>query len=194
MTYDLILADPPWHFQNWNGKPGELTPGQQRRGNAQSHYSTMSMADILALKPPANPDSVLLLWACLPLLPEAMATINAWGFEYKTIAWVWVKANANGMGHYMGMGYWTRANSEPCLLATRGKGLKRRKRNVLALIYSNIRQHSRKPDEQYQKIDRLFGTDIRRLEMLARQAQPGWDVFGNEVDNSIDIKPIPVVE
>ena len=182
--YDVILADPPWHFQNWNGAPGALTPGQQRRSNAQSHYATMSNEDIYSLMIPAADNSVLFLWACWPLLPEAMRTIDAWGFEYKTLAWEWVKSNPSGMGHHMGMGYWTRANSEPCLLATRGKGLKRAAMDVLALIYSPVREHSRKPDEQYGKIERLF-PNARKLEMFARRRWPGWDVFGNQVADSI---------
>ena len=98
--YDVILADPPWHFQNWNGAPGELTPGQQRRGNAQSHYRTMSQAEIESLPIPTAKDSVLLLWSCWPLLPEAMRTIDAWGFTYKTLAWVWVKLNPSSIGFH----------------------------------------------------------------------------------------------
>lgn len=184
--YSVILADPPWHFQNWNGKPGELTPGQQRRGNAQSHYSTMSSEDIKKLTIPAADDAVLLMWACWPLLPDAMATIEAWGFDYKTLGWVWVKSNPSHTGFYMGMGYWTRSNSEPCLLATRGKGLKRAHKDVMSLIYSPVREHSRKPDEQYGKIERLF-PGASYLEMFARRTRPGWDVFGNEVESDVQI-------
>lgn len=199
MKYPIILADPPWHFQNYNGAPGEKNPRQDRRGkagtrSAQSHYATMSLEDIKALPIPAADDAVLLLWACWPLLPEALEVITAWGFEFKTLAWVWVKANPAGMGHYMGLGYWTRANSEPCLLATRGKAIKRQSKNVLSLIYSAVREHSRKPDEQYSKIDRLFGKDLPRLEMFARRAQPGWDVWGNEAPGSIDLQPNSIVE
>lgn len=189
LPYDLVLADPPWHFQNWNGKPGEITPGQQHRGNAQSHYPTLSLDGIKALTPPTNDNAVLLLWACWPLLPEALEVIKAWDFTYKALAWVWVKSNPLYTGFFMGMGYWTRANSEPCFIATRGKGLPRKNKDVMSLIYSPVREHSRKPDEQYTKIDRLFGTQINRLEMFARHKRPNWDVFGNEVESDVLIVP-----
>lgn len=181
----LILADPAWHFQNYAGD----TPDQviDRGHGAQRHYPTMSIEDICALTPPVADNAILLLWACWPLLPEALKVISAWGFEYKTLAWVWVKSNPFFTGFYMGMGYWTRSNSEICLLATRGKGLPRKRKDVMSLIYSPIRQHSRKPDEQYTKIDRLFGTDIVRLEMFARHKQPGWLSWGNEVESDIEI-------
>jgi len=185
--YPVILADPPWHFQNWNGQPGALTPGMQKRGNAQSHYPTMSIDEICGLHIPAAKDSVLFLWACWPLLPEAMRVIEAWGFEYKTIAWVWTKLNKNSMAFYFGMGYYTRANSEPCLLATRGNLPKPTARDVQALICSPIREHSRKPDEQYAKIERLYPCGPY-LEMFARRTRPGWHVWGNEVKNDVDIR------
>lgn len=186
VQFPVILADPPWHFQNWNGKPGELTPGQQRRGNAQSHYRTMSNEEIYNLSIPAADDAVLFLWSCWPLLPEAMMTVQRWGFEYKTIAWVWVKSNPSGFGFRMGMGYYTRANSEPCLLATRGNPQKPKARDVLSLIYSNVMQHSRKPDEQYAKIERLYPQGPY-LEMFARRTRPGWHVWGNEVESTVQI-------
>lgn len=185
-TYDVILADPPWHFQNWNGAPGKITPGQQKRGNAQSHYPTMALDDICKIQIPANKNCVLFLWACWPLLPDAMQVITAWGFEYKTIAWVWTKLNKNSMGFYFGMGYYTRSNTEPCLLATRGNLPKPQARDVQALICSPIREHSRKPDEQYSKIERLY-PNMSYLEMFARRTRPGWDVYGNEVKESIDL-------
>ena len=188
MKYPVILADPPWHFQNWNGAPGELTPGQQRRGNAQSHYRTMSLNEIRALDVPAEKNAVLLLWACWPLLPDALRVVEAWGFEYKTIAWVWAKLNKNSMGFYMGMGYHTRSNTEPCLLATRGR-MPVKVKDVQALIVSPLREHSRKPDEQYAKIERLY--DGPYLEMFARRARPGWDVWGNEVASTVQIGATP---
>ena len=187
MTYSVILADPPWHFQNWNGAPGELTPGQQRRGNAQNHYWTMSENEINGIQIPAAHDAVLFLWACWPLLPQALRTIEAWGFEYKTIAWVWVKLNRNSMGFYFGMGYYSRSNSEPCLLATRGNLSKPKARDVQALICSPIRAHSQKPDEQYTKIERLYPQG-HYLEMFARRKHSErWDVWGNEVKSDVEI-------
>lgn len=183
--YKVILADPPWHFQNWSGD----TPEQiiDRGHGAQRHYATMSNEDIYRMTIPASNDSVLFLWACWPLLPEAMETIKRWGFQYKTLAWTWIKANPTGFGFRMGMGYYTRSNSEPCLLATRGKPAKPRARDVLSLIYSNVMQHSRKPDDQYGKIERLY-PEGPYLELFARRTRPGWHSWGNEVKSDIQIQ------
>lgn len=188
--YDLILADPPWHFTNYAAdEPGLM---HDRSRGANRHYPTMTTGDICQM-PVADmvaDDAVLLMWATWPHLPDSLRVIEAWGFEYKTLAWVWVKANPSGFGHYMGMGYWTRSNSEPCLLGVRGKGLRRKSKGVLSLIYSAVREHSRKPDEQYDKIAALFGEDIRCLEMFARRERPGWDVYGNEVDGTVQIPAV----
>ena len=184
--YDVVLADPPWHFNNFSAdKPGML---HDRSRGANRYYVTATTDDICNLVPPAKDDSVLFLWACWPMLPDAMRVISAWGFEYKTLAWVWVKANKTGFGFFTGMGYYTRSNSEPCLLATRGNLPKPANRSIQALIYSPIRQHSRKPDEQYVKIEKLY-PDANYLEMFARHRRQKWDVFGNEVEGSISLLP-----
>src|SRR3990172_1655930 len=118
MTYNIILADPPWHFQNYAAdSPGMI---HARSRGANRHYPTMSTDDICSLHIPAADEAVLFLWACWPMLPDALRVITAWGFEYKSLAWVWVKLNKSGKGFHWGTGYYTRANSEPCLLATRG--------------------------------------------------------------------------
>lgn len=184
MKYPVILADPPWHFNNYSADaPGII---HERARGANKHYPTMTTDQLCALTVPAADSAVLLLWACWPTLPDAMRLIEAWGFEYKSLAWVWVKFNRNSMGFFTGMGYWTRANSEPCLLATRGNPRKPVDRGVQALIASPIRQHSRKPDEQYDKIERLFPVGPY-LEMFARRPRAGWDVWGNEVKSDVII-------
>jgi N6-adenosine-specific RNA methylase IME4 len=182
--YDVILADPPWYFKNYSAdNPHELT---NRGRGQQRHYPTMTEAEICALNVPANENAVLFLWACWPILPQALRVIESWGFEYKSLAWVWIKANPSGFGFFTGMGYYTRANSEPCLLATRGSLPKPRNRGVQALIYSPVKEHSRKPEEQYSKIERLY-PGMRFLEMFARRRRNGWDAFGNEVKGSINL-------
>ncbi len=181
MNYDVILADPPWHFRNYSADaPGKI---HERSRGAARHYPTMTTEDICRLPVAglAADNAVLLLWACWPLLPDAMQVIDAWGFEYKTVAWVWVKSNPTGFGHFMGMGYWTRSNSEPCLLATRGKPGKPADRSVLSLIYAPVMQHSRKPDEQYSKIERLW-PEGKYLELFARRKRPVWHAWGNEIE------------
>lgn len=184
MKYDVILADPPWHFRNFSADaPGMI---HERSRGAAKHYGTMLTKDICKLEIPATDNAVLFLWACWPLLPDAMQVIEAWGFEYKSLAWTWIKANKTGWGFFTGMGYYTRANSEPCLLATRGRPSKPKNRSILSLIYAPVMQHSRKPDEQYRKIEALY-PKANYLEMFARRKRPGWDTWGNEVPNDIEL-------
>lgn len=111
--------------------------------------------------------------------------IKAWGFEYKTVAFVWVKQNRKGGGIFTGMGHWTRSNAEICLLATRGKPI-RFSKSVHQIIMSPVEQHSKKPDIVRHKIVELAG-DLPRIELFARQKTPGWDVWGNEVDCDINL-------
>lgn len=175
--YDVILADPPWHFETW---------GEGDR-NVTKYYSIMATEDICKMFIPAADNSVLFLWACWPKLKDAFEVIEAWGFEYKTIAWVWVKMNPNGFGFFTGMGYYTRANSEPCLLATRGKPLRVADKGIQSLICSPVQEHSKKPVDQYRKIAALYPNKTY-LEMFARRRHSSeWDVFGNQVEGSISL-------
>lgn len=182
--YDVILADPPWRFEVWSKNTG-------KNGRCpDKYYPTMEAQDICKLELPLAENAVLFLWACWPTLPEALQVIDSWGFEYKTLAWVWIKSNPTGFGHHMGLGYYTRANSEPCLLATKGNVKKPANRSILSLIYSPVREHSRKPDDQYRKIEALY-PNKRYLELFARRKWPGWDVWGNEVESDIHLAPNP---
>lgn len=182
MRYPVILADPPWHFRNYAAdEPGMV---HDRARGANKHYPTMTTDDICRLPIPAAEDAVLFMWACWPMLPDALRVIEGWGFEFKTLAWVWVKMNPNGFSYFTGMGYYTRSNSEPCLLATRGNHPKPKARDVQALIASPVQAHSRKPDEQYSKIERLYPGGPY-LEMFARRPRPGWHVWGNEVVSDV---------
>jgi site-specific DNA-methyltransferase (adenine-specific) len=126
----------------------------------------------------ADNDSVLFLWATYPNLPEAFKVIDAWGFEYKTVAFTWVKIYKDGKP-FVGLGHWTRANAEICLLATKGS-IKRANKNVSQIIISVPEEHSKKPDEARDRIVMLMG-DLSRIELFARQQPEGWDVWGNEV-------------
>ncbi len=180
MTYDIILADPPWDFEVWNRDTGS---GR----SASAHYQTMNLSDICLL-PVANLASkncALFLWCVWPRLFDAQKVINMWGFTYKTLAWIWIKRTKLDKGYHTGMGYYTRANSEPCLLAVRGR-MPVAAHDVLSLIVSPVRGHSQKPEEQYEKIARLYPIGTR-LELFARERHDDWDVFGNEVEGSIRI-------
>ena len=136
----------------------------------------------------ANEDCVLFMWATFPMLREALDVIEAWGFSYKTVAFNWVKQNRNGTGIFMGLGNWTRSNSEICLLATKGKP-KRISGSVRSIVLSPLQQHSRKPAEIRDRIVELMG-DLPRIELFAREAAPGWDVWGNEAPTP-EVKDAP---
>lgn len=186
MKFDLIAADPPWHFKNWSGdSAGEMV---DRGHGAARHYPTMTIDDIcqLPVDQIAAPDSVLLLWMVWTHLPEALQVIGAWGFTYKSRAFTWAKANPSGFGFWMGMGYHTRANDEVCLLATRGKGLQRKDRAVRSLIYAPVQEHSKKPEAFYSRSERLYG-EVDRVELFSRRKRDGWSHWGNEVDSDIEM-------
>lgn len=172
--YNIILADPPWRYANKGGK-----------GAAEQHYPTMSLDEICALPVAeiAAKDSALFLWATFPMLAEALRVIRAWGFQYKTVAFVWLKQNRKAKTWFYGMGFWTRSNAEICLLATRGHP-KRKDKGIHQLIISPIEEHSKKPDEARKRIVRLMD-DLPRAELFARQETPGWDVWGNEVKSTL---------
>jgi N6-adenosine-specific RNA methylase IME4 len=167
--YRVIYADPPWTFATYSRK------GKGR--SAEAHYDCMDLAGIKALPVAdwAGDDAILLMWATDPLLHKAFEVIEAWGFTYKTVGFYWAKSKPNGKGFFTGMGFWTRANPEQCLLATRGHP-KRKAADVQRLVISPRREHSRKPDEMYGLIERL--ADGPYLEMFARNSRPGWDCWG----------------
>lgn len=121
----------------------------------------------------------------MPKLNECFDLIKAWGFEYKTVAFTWIKLNKNKPTPFMGMGRWTRANAEVCLLATKGKP-KRINAGVHSVVMSPIEAHSKKPEEVKKRIVDLVG-NLPRLEMFARQKTEGWDVWGNEVESDINL-------
>jgi N6-adenosine-specific RNA methylase IME4 len=174
--YRVIYADPPWSFQNWSAK------GTGR--NAVSHYDCMDLETLAALPVSdiAADDSVLFLWVTDPMLPRAFELIDAWGFEFKTVGFYWVKLNAVAEGtreYFTGLGYWTRANPEQCLLATRGKP-QRRSKSVCKLVVERRREHSRKPDEIRDWIEKLVPGPY--IELFARETKPGWDSWGDQLE------------
>ena len=158
--YPVIYADPPWQYRVYSKK------GLGR--SAESHYPTMGIDEIRALPVAelAEKDCALFLWVTVPCLLEGLSVLQAWGFQYKTIAFVWIKQNKKADSLFWGMGYWTRSNAEFCILATRG---------------------SPKPQEARERIVQLMG-DVPRIELFARQKTPGWDVGGNEVESDIEME------
>lgn len=173
--YKIIYADPPWSYKVW---PKNNGTGR----TAESHYKTMDANAIcdLPINRIADDNCVLFMWITGPCLQEGLKVIDAWGFKYKTIGFTWIKQNKTKNSLFWGMGYYTRANAELCILATKGKPLPRVSRSVHQVILSKIREHSRKPDETRDRIVQLFG-DLQRIELFARQHADGWDCWGNEV-------------
>ena len=170
--YSIIYADPPWSYRD------KALAGNR---GASCKYDVMSINDIKSL--PVNniseKDCVLFMWVTMPKLDECLGVIDSWGFVYKTCAFTWVKTNKKSGTPFMGMGSWTRANAELCLIATKGKP-KRINASVRQIQTYPIREHSRKPDEIRDEIVKLCG-DLPRIELFARQRHDGWDCWGNEV-------------
>lgn len=171
-----ILVDPPWNFEAWSKN------GDGR--SAQQHYGVMDVKQMVRLPvlDVAAADCALFCWATWPHLKSALWLISAWGFTYKTCAFSWMKADpyrlfADDATPFAGMGYWTRANTEPCLLATRGKP-KRINADVRQGVIAPRREHSRKPDCIHERIERLVAGPY--VELFARQSRPGWSTWGNE--------------
>lgn len=171
--YNIIYADPPWHYKTYSSK------GQGR--SAEKHYPTMNLDEIkrLPVADLAETDCALFMWITFPFLHEAMNVLTAWGFTYKTVAFVWIKLNKKQPTPFTGMGHWTRSNAEICLLATKGSP-KRISASVHQVIMTPIQEHSKKPDEARERIVQLMG-DLPRIELFARQRADGWDSWGNEV-------------
>jgi N6-adenosine-specific RNA methylase IME4 len=175
--YGAIYADPPWSYRVYSGA------GKAR--SAERQYKTMTQEDICALPVAglAADDCVLFMWAVMPQLPEALQVIQSWGFEYKTCGFTWVKTYPGKPGSFfLGMGYWTRANPEVCLLATRGKP-SRKDMGVEQLLVAPVGKHSSKPEEAAERIERLV--DGPYLEMFGRRPRDGWTVWGNEVEANL---------
>lgn len=183
--YNVIYADPPWCYRVWSDK------GKGR--SAESHYSTMSIEDIkkLPIGKLADKDCALFMWITFPLLEEMGEVLKAWGFKYKTVAFVWIKQNKKSDSLFWGMGYWTRANAEICVLATKGSP-KRYSKGIHQVIVSHIERHSKKPEEARKRIEQLMG-DVPKIELFAREKADGWDTWGNEAPDGISIPELEVV-
>lgn len=183
--FRCIYADPAWRFVTRSAKGRGRCPDGDLGAR---HYDTMSLDEIKALPVAdvAGPNCVLLMWAIDPMLPHAFKVADAWGFDYKTVGFYWIKTNRKpqrtdtlDQRYPAGTGYWSRGNPEQCLLFTRGK-ISRREgaTNVRKLIISRRRRHSQKPDEAIERTEKLCVGPY--LEMFARRSLPGWSSWGNE--------------
>ena len=179
--YSIIYADPPWQFNN------KKTGGSMKSG-AESQYSVMSIEQLkrLDVRSLCADDCVLVMWYVSSQPQEAIDLCAAWGFKIKTMnGFVWNKLTSK-LNPFFGMGFWTRAAAECAIIATKGKP-KPVSHSVRQVESCVVGKHSAKPDLFRRQIVELCG-DLPRLEMFARCTPEGWDVFGNEAPNSIEIK------
>lgn len=170
--FPVILADPPWTFKTYSKKGEAKSPSK--------HYETMTIEDICAfpVKDVVADDAVLFLWVYQPLLPEAFKVMEAWGFRYVSIGFVWRKLTKHGKEH-MSTGYYTRAGMEMVLIGRRGNPPRPKNRGVRQVFSSPVREHSRKPDEVYDYIESMY--DGPYLELFARASyRKDWVKVGNE--------------
>ena len=179
--YSIIYADPPWDGLGWNkAMTGHFCPAK--------HYSVMSDEQIidLPIDQLAEENCALFLWVTYPNLRLSLDCFRRWGFRYASQAFTWAKQNPTGVGWHTGLGSYTRANAEICLLGMKGS-LRVVNHDVPSLIVEPRREHSRKPDCARDRIINLFGA-LNRIELFCRFPEPGWDHWGNEVDSEIIIK------
>ncbi|WGM06159.1 MT-A70 family methyltransferase [Arsenophonus nasoniae] len=201
MKYDLILADPPWQYQN-----------KASNGAAHNHYNTTDFYSLtrLPIETIVNDNSVLCMWYTGNFALEAIRLAEAWGFKVKTMkGFTWVKLNKLAKERIskaikkaelsdaddfltllnaetrMNGGNYTRSNSEDCLIAIKGKGLERKDASIKQVIYACLGEHSQKPIEVHYRLEKLYG-EVKRIELFARDKVQGWDLWGNEApENSV---------
>jgi len=175
--YQIILSDPPWSYRNM----GNI------QATAAAQYSTMSNKDICALPVAklADDNCILFLWATFPKIQEALDVIRAWGFEYKTVGFTWVKTNPKNGKPFFGVGWYTKSNAEVCLIGVKGKAPKI-SNSVSSIIIEPRGKHSRKPDEAKRRIVEFCG-DVPRIELFAREKTLGWNSWGDEIKSDINL-------
>lgn len=182
--FGAILCDPPWSFLTYGKK--RTTPHR----TAEDHYQTMTHDDLVQIPVAsvAATDCALFMWVVDSHLDVAIDLGKAWGFDFKTIAFIWAKTTQRSKQfgffppettHRIGMGYWTRKQAEICIMFTRGRP-RRIGKGVRQIIEAPRREHSRKPDEIHERIEALVAGPY--LELFARAPKAGWAVWGNETD------------
>ena len=177
--YQIIYADPPWEYKE-SGSGNRVV---------KAHYPTMNIETIKSL-PVQNicqDTSMLFMWVTFPRLEQGLEVINAWGFQYYGLGFDWVKLNKNQDTPFWGMGYYTRQNTEVCLIGVKKdktKRIKPQSKSILSVIHAKRREHSRKPDEVRENIVKICG-DLPRIELFARHQFDGWDCWGNEIEEEL---------
>ena len=175
MKYDIIYADPPWDY----GSRMKSGPEKNFRYiHVTDHYPTMSGKELLdfgkKVKPICKDNCLLFLWVTGPYMEFSMKVINSWGFDFKTVAFVWDKQRVN-------MGAYTMSQCEFVLVGKKGKIPKKELNNIKQFLSKKATTHSTKPEEVSDRIHSIF-PNLDKIELFARRKKEGWDVFGNEVE------------
>lgn len=178
--YSIIYADPPWSYN-------DKMAGHSFSLDHEYETQSKDWIEKLPVASIAADDSVLFLWAVSPQLPEALEVMKAWGFKYITVAFCWSKNHKKSGKKVSNLGRWTMGNIEVCLLGRKGKP-QRISKNIKQLVEAERTRHSAKPDEVRNRIVELMG-NVSRVELFAREKTPGWDTWGNEVENDINLIP-----
>lgn len=185
--YDILYSDPPWSYTD------KALAGNRGAG---CKYNVMTLEDLkkIHIQSISKLDSIMFMWVTFPKLVEGTCSelMREWGFTPKTIAFNWVKYNKKSYTPFMGMGTWTRANSELVMIGTRGNpkrinaGIRQyieeiEEENYMPeIIQSSIEKHSKKPSIVRERIVDLMG-DLSKIELFAREKFQGWDSWGNEI-------------
>jgi N6-adenosine-specific RNA methylase IME4 len=172
--YEIIYADPPWM---------ESGGGKIKRG-ADKHYPLMKTKEIMELQIPSAENAHLYLWVTNNFMGDGLKVMEAWGFQYKTMI-TWVKDR-------FGLGQYYRGQTEHCLFGVKGmipyKTVDGKRQQGTTVIHAPRSKHSKKPIEMIQLIEKVSDRDgFNKLEMFARDKKPGWDVWGNELENNVEI-------
>lgn len=175
--YNIIYADPPWSYKQKQINFQHYDRGKKYINSVNEHYNTMSNNELIEMKEVINniseKDCLLFMWATSPNLDVALDLGKKWGFEFKTVAFVWDKQRTN-------YGFYTLSQCELCLVFKKGKIPKKQANNIKQFLSKKVEKHSKKPDEIRERIDAMFNK-CSRIELFARQTVEGWDCWGNEV-------------
>lgn len=177
MKYDIIYCDPAWDY---DGREQHNT--KEANKSVVHHYQTMKLDDMKKLKVNeiAEKNCLLFMWSSSPHLPQAIELLQSWGFEYKTIAFVWDKQKVNP-------GYYTMSQCEICLVGKKGNiPSPRGARNIKQFLSQERTRHSEKPFEIRDRITQMFPSQ-KKIELFARHKVEGWDSWGNEIESVVDI-------
>ncbi len=175
--YNIIYADPPWKYRDKRKNPDSDRPAKY----GGISYDVMDTKDIcnLPINKIADENCMLFMWVTFPNLQIGLDVIKAWGFDYRTLGFSWIKLNKKNEKPFFGIGYYTKSNCECCLIGVKGKPIV--VDNTISSVLMTPREgHSKKPDVVRDKIVQLCG-DLPRIELFARERAEGWDSWGNEI-------------